>query len=46
MLFMSGYMDDSMLRHGVDAPAVGLIQKPFTHAALARRVRETLDTAR
>ena len=39
VLYMSGYSDDPAAVHG-DLP---LLQKPFTPAALAERVRATLD---
>jgi len=42
-LFMSGYTDDAILRHGVLDAGVPFLQKPVTPALLARRVRETLD---
>lgn len=43
VLFMSGYTDDMILRHGVQETNVAFIQKPFTPDALARQVREVLD---
>ena len=43
VLCMSGYTDDSMVRHGVLAAALAYIQKPITPDGLARRVREVLD---
>ncbi|MEX1257014.1 MAG: response regulator [Gemmatimonadota bacterium] len=43
VLFMSGYTDDSVVRHGVIAPGVAYLQKPFSPATLARKVREILD---
>jgi PAS domain S-box-containing protein len=43
VLFMSGYMDHSMLKPGAIDPAMHLIQKPFTPETLARKVREVLD---
>jgi signal transduction histidine kinase/CheY-like chemotaxis protein len=44
MLYMSGYTDDDMLRRGLLKPGSAMLQKPFTMEALARAVRETLDT--
>ena len=45
VIFMSGYTDDAILRHGVINTGLTLIQKPFTAAELLRRVRATLDGA-
>jgi PAS domain S-box-containing protein len=44
VLYMSGYTDEALGRHGVLEPGVVLLQKPFTAEALGRRVREVLDT--
>ncbi len=41
-LYMSGYTDDAIERHGVRGTAVRVLQKPFTHDTLARSVREAL----
>jgi CheY-like chemotaxis protein len=43
VLFMSGYADRAVTEHRVLDPATPFLQKPFTPAALARKVREVLD---
>jgi CheY-like chemotaxis protein len=46
VLFMSGYTDDQLLQRGVLQSGTGnFLEKPFTPDALARKVREVLDTA-
>jgi hypothetical protein len=42
VMFMSGHMQDVVLKEGVEKGAA-FLQKPFTPAGLARIVRETLD---
>ncbi len=43
VLFMSGYTDDAVIRHGVLEAETNFIEKPFTYAALAKTVRDVLD---
>ncbi|MEX2283772.1 MAG: PAS domain S-box protein [Gemmatimonadota bacterium] len=43
VLFMSGYTDDAVMRHGVLNRDTAYLQKPFSAEALARKVREVLD---
>ena len=43
MLFTTGYARNAIVHHGRLDPGVELIAKPFTYAALARKIREVLD---
>jgi PAS domain S-box-containing protein len=43
VLFVSGYTDDAISRHGVLEPGVAFLEKPFNPGELAHRVREVLD---
>jgi PAS domain S-box-containing protein len=44
VLFMSGHLDDAVVRHGVPAGRPHFLRKPFGHDALRRRVREALES--
>jgi hypothetical protein len=43
VLFMSGYTDDAVVRHGIIHEKEAFIQKPFSPDSLSRKVREVLD---
>ncbi len=43
VLCMSGYTDDSIVRHGVLDASVAFLQKPITLRSLTKKVREVLD---
>jgi two-component system cell cycle sensor histidine kinase/response regulator CckA len=43
ILFMSGYTDDAIILHRVMEPGMHFLEKPFSPAAVARKVREVLD---
>ena len=44
VLYMSGYTDDAIVRHGLLEASLSFIQKPFDAATAARKVREVLDS--
>jgi PAS domain S-box-containing protein len=43
VMFMSGYTDDAVVRHGVLATSVAFIQKPFGVENLLAKIREVLE---
>jgi hypothetical protein len=43
VLFMSGYLEQEIVRHGVLEIGGHLLRKPFTPEELVRRVREVLQ---
>jgi FixJ family two-component response regulator len=46
VLFMSGYTDETVVRDGVLDAGNAFLQKPFTSAGLANKVRQVLDAVR
>jgi DNA-binding NarL/FixJ family response regulator len=46
VLFMSGYIDDAMVRAGIEEKDVAFLQRPFAPLTLVRKVREVLDGTR
>ena len=43
VLYMSGYTDTAIVRHGLLDPSVSFIQKPFSPEVLARKIKEVLE---
>ena len=45
VLYMSGYTDETILRHGVETATVNFLRKPFTPQVLVHAVKRTLARA-
>jgi DNA-binding response OmpR family regulator len=46
VLFVSGYTDDAVIRHGVLEARTAFLQKPFSLDVLARTVREVIEKSK
>jgi CheY-like chemotaxis protein len=44
VLYVTGYLDDTTLRHGLEWDVAAIVHKPFKPSALVRRVVEVLAT--
>ena len=44
VLFVSGFTDDTISRHGVLQEGVAFLQKPFTLETLSQKIRDILDS--
>jgi FixJ family two-component response regulator len=43
VIYMSGYTEEAIVKHGVLNPGIALLRKPFTSETLGRKIREVLD---
>ena len=45
VVYMSGYTDEAVVRHGMLEPGTEFLEKPFAPSTVAQRIREVLDRA-
>jgi DNA-binding NtrC family response regulator len=43
VIYMSGYTEEAIVHHGVLAPGIMFLHKPFSSDSLGRKLREVLD---
>jgi FixJ family two-component response regulator len=46
IVYMSGFFDDALSRHGLDASDIVVVQKPFAQSVLLSEVRRRLGEAK
>ena len=44
LIYMSGYTDDTVVRHGILEAKTEFLQKPFSAPGLLQRIRSVLDS--
>jgi CheY-like chemotaxis protein len=44
VLYMSGYTDETIVRHGILEPGIAFLHKPFNSDALGKKIREVLES--
>ncbi len=44
VIYMSGFTDDTLMKHGISAEGISLLEKPFAPSTLLRTIREFLDS--
>jgi DNA-binding NtrC family response regulator len=43
VIYMSGYTDETIVKHGILQPGIAFIHKPFTAETLDRKIRDVLQ---